>query len=98
MDEYDQRDAIEDKSAAVANAYRNLPKPGRVQVDWVAEALDEQMSRRNARARFSHAMAVELLGKIGMLWVHSDEARGKVTRQSAGGIQGDKENWQSGYH
>lgn len=80
MDEYDQHEAVEKKSAAVANAYRNLPKPGRVQVDWVAEKLDEQMDRRNSRARFSHAMAVELLGKIGMLMVHSDEARSRVTR------------------
>jgi hypothetical protein len=88
MDEYDQHQAIEDKSAAVANAYRNLAKPGRVEVDWVAEKLDDQMSRRNERARFSHAMAVELLGKIGMLVVHSEETRRAVTRRQGDRVTG----------
>jgi hypothetical protein len=75
MDEYDPNRAAKNKSEAVARAYQNLSGDARTQVDWVAEELDAQMSKRNSRTRFSHAMAVELLGKIGMLAVHSDEIR-----------------------
>jgi hypothetical protein len=83
MDEYDPHRAIQNKSEAVARAYQSLSQDARAQVDWVAEELDAQMSQRNSRAKFSHAMAVELLGKIGMLAVHSDEIRKALTGRKA---------------
>jgi hypothetical protein len=58
---------IEIKREAVMEAYQGLPAVARMEVDYVAATLDTRIEERNPRIKFSHTMALELLGTVGML-------------------------------
>jgi hypothetical protein len=61
---------------AVIRAYQNdLGQGEREEVDFLADELDSHMENLAPHVRFSHHMAVELLGSIGILMCHVEEAQ-----------------------
>lgn len=60
---------------AVIQAYQDLRGSEREDIYVLAEELDIGMKSKSPYVRFSHNMAVELLGSIGILVCHIDEAR-----------------------
>jgi len=63
------------KRDAVMDAYQGLSDDDRVEVDFLAAKLDSKMDDRCKHMVFSHVMAVELLGKIGMLMQRNGHER-----------------------
>lgn len=61
--------------SAVMDAYQGLSQTERETLDFWASVLDAKMENVNETLRFSHSMALELLGKIGMLICQSSDAR-----------------------
>lgn len=61
--------------AAVMEAYQALPQSERETLDFWASVLDAKVENINPTLRFSHSMALELLGKIGMLMCNSADQR-----------------------
>jgi len=55
------------KRDAVMQTYKDLPAVERTKVDRVAEIIDDCIGLRAPNVKFSHSMAVELIGKIGLL-------------------------------
>jgi hypothetical protein len=74
---------------AVIQAYQGLRGGEREDVDFFAGELDIRMKSKAPYVRFSHSMAVELLGSIGILVCHVDEARQAIGRGDREG-RGDR--------
>jgi hypothetical protein len=64
---------------AVIQAYQDLRQAEREEVDYLAGELDLRMAHRTPHVHFSHSMAVELLGCIGIHLCHLDEAKRAVS-------------------
>lgn len=71
---------IKFKREAVMQAYCDLPEVVRQDVDYMAARLDSKMTEKNPRVGFSHTMALELLGALGMLMCQSEKARRAIHR------------------
>jgi hypothetical protein len=69
---------------AVIQAYQDLGKDEREEVDFLAEELVSRVTAQAPRARFSHSMGIELIGSIGALMCHMDEARRAVSHSQGG--------------
>jgi len=67
MDESVQESVEVVKREAVMQVYKDLSADERARVDRVAEVIDDCIEEREPNVRFSHSMAVELVGKIGLL-------------------------------